>query len=145
MARRTLDDREPNAAAVTLRSTGDDGLTVYYDGACPLCEAEMAMYSRQDRAGALRLVDVSAAATVLPADLSRQAALSRFHVRRPDGTLESGAAAFALLWQAVPSWRSVGRLAQRPWVLAVLEAAYRLFLPIRPALSRLARVLSRRQ
>jgi len=144
MARRTMDDQEPQAAADTLPSSGDGGLTIYYDGACPLCEAEMALYSRQDRAGVLRLIDVAASATVLPADLSRQAALARFHVRRPDGTLESGAAAFALLWRSLPAWRSVGRLAQRPSAHWVLEAAYRLFLPIRPTLSWLVRRLSRR-
>ena len=53
-------------------------------------------------------------------------------MRRPDGTLVDGAAAFALLWQRFPKTRWLGRVAAWPPVTALLEGAYRVFLRLRP-------------
>jgi predicted DCC family thiol-disulfide oxidoreductase YuxK len=78
-------------------------LTVYYDGACPLCRAEIGHYRRCEGAERVAFVDV---AMQEPGDgLSRAEALTRFHVRGPDGALVSGAAAFARLWRSLPRWR----------------------------------------
>jgi predicted DCC family thiol-disulfide oxidoreductase YuxK len=114
-------------------------VTVYYDGACPLCRREIAFYRRRRGADAIRWRDVSAAADTPPAaDLCREAALKRFHVRTADGRLVSGGRAFAEVWAALPGFRPMGRaLRMRPLVW-VLEAGYRLFLPLRPVLQRLA-------
>ncbi|NPU68704.1 DUF393 domain-containing protein [Bradyrhizobium sp. 83012] len=110
--------------------------TVYFDGACPLCRAEIGYYSRTDEAGALCFVDVSKAGAATPEGLSQQQAMARFHVRAADGRLLSGAAAFVEVWRRLPRWRWAARVASLPGVLAVLELGYRLFLPIRPFLSR---------
>lgn len=119
-------------------------LTVYYDGACPLCRAEIDHYRRCRGAEAVAFVDVSArgAPTALGPDLTCEAALARFHVREVDGRLLSGAEAFARLWRVLPGWRWLGRLVATPLVLSLAEAAYRAFLPLRP---RLARLVARRQ
>lgn len=110
-------------------------LSVYYDGACPLCRAEIAHYRRCRGAEALSFVDVS---TTAPGEgLSCRQALARFHVREAGGQLLSGAAAFARLWRALPGWRWLGRLVAMPLVLPVAEAAYRAFLPVCPRLARL--------
>ena len=74
-------------------------------------------------------------------DLTAETAMSRFHVRMPDGQLRSGARAFVVIWQTLPGWRWAARLARIPGVPFLLECAYRVFLPIRPVLSRLARLL----
>jgi predicted DCC family thiol-disulfide oxidoreductase YuxK len=118
----------------------DEGrLTVYFDGSCPLCATELRYYTSRKGSEALRLIDVSGDGADPEPGLDRGDAMRRLHVRRPDGSLVSGAAAFASLWEALPGWSRVGRAA-RAWPLApVLEVAYRAFLPIRPALSRLAR------
>ena len=113
-----------------------DGVVVYYDGACPLCRAEIGLYAKQEGAGALRLVDVSTPGVEAPEGLDRATALARFHVRARDGRLLSGAAAFAELWSALPRWRRLGRLAALPGIAAALELAYRGFLVLRPALVR---------
>ncbi len=125
------------------RTSGDD-LTVYYDGGCPLCRAEIGHYRRCEGADRLAFVDVGRGAPTsdLGAGLDRDAALRRFHVRDGAGRLVSGAAAFARLWQILPGWRWLGRLVtlrilgRRP-ILAVAEMAYRLSLPLRPHLARL--------
>jgi predicted DCC family thiol-disulfide oxidoreductase YuxK len=81
-------------------------------------------------------VDVAdPAAPACPVD--RAELLARFHARE-DGRLYSGAAAFAAMWRAIPLLRPFGVLARAPFILWLLERAYRLFLRARPALQRLA-------
>lgn len=109
--------------------------TVYYDGACPLCSAEIAFYRR--RTGDVEFVDVSDPATPLPEGVTREAALARFHVRDGEGRMRSGADGFATLWRAVPGWGWLGRLEGVPGIRAVMEGAYRVFLRLRPGLVRL--------
>ncbi|SNS13217.1 Protein of unknown function, DUF393 [Tropicimonas sediminicola] len=87
----------------------------------------------------MHFIDVSDETATTGPDPDRTAAMQRFHVRRTDGTLLSGAAAFAEIWSMLPGWRIAGRLA-RTWPVSVfLEIGYRAFLPVRPAISRLAR------
>lgn len=123
----------------------DETLTIYYDGACPLCRAEIAHYGAIDEARKLRFVDASASETDLGPDLPRAAALGRFHVRKADGTLVSGAAGFVAIWSVLPRWRWAGRLARLPGVTPLLEVLYRGFLPLRPYISRLFARLTGRQ
>ena len=109
---------------------------VFYDGACPLCRAEIDLYRRS---GAdVQFTDVSGGGTP-PIEISRETALKRFHMRRRDGQLVSGAAAFAQLWKATPGWRWLGHVAALPPFVWIGEGLYRVFLVIRPALQGLAR------
>ncbi len=112
-------------------------LTVYYDGSCPLCTAEISHYRKIAADSAVDFVDVSAEAVPHP-DLSRETAMARFHVRTASGELVSGARAFAALWAYLPGWRHAARIARLPGVTPLLELGYRAFLPVRPALSRIA-------
>lgn len=108
-------------------------LCVYYDGACPLCRAEIASYQRTEGAEALRWVDASASGEgELGPGLDAATALARMHVRRADGTLLQGAAAFAEIWSQLPRWRWLARIARWPGVLPVLDVLYTVFLAVRP-------------
>lgn len=109
--------------------------TVYFDGSCPLCRAEIAYYRRTDQAGALCFVDVSKVGAPVPEGLTQQRAMDRFHVRAGDGRVLSGAAAFVEVWSRLPRWRWAARAASLPGALAVLEFGYRMFLPVRPLIS----------
>jgi len=111
-------------------------VTVYFDGACPLCRREIAHYQRVDRGAALCFVDVSAPGAQTPVGVDRRLALARFHVLAGDGRVVSGAAAFVELWSLLPGWRWAARLARVPGALWLLELSYRLFLPLRPRLAR---------
>ena len=113
-------------------------LTIYYDGSCPLCRREIALYRRLRGAERLHWLDVSAG-TSLGEGLSCEAAMQRFHVRDAQGRLLSGGAAFARLWRALPGWRVAGWLFAWPPLSWLLELAYRAFLPLRPRLQRLVR------
>jgi len=106
--------------------------TLYFDGACPICSREVAMYQRQAGADGVRWVDVARCeGGDLGAGLTRQAAMARLHLRRPDGSLVSGAQAFTVLWQALPRWSWLGRLLGSGPGLRLLEWSYRAFLVVR--------------
>lgn len=113
-------------------------LTVYYDGACPLCSAEIRHYETREGADRLCFVNIADAEADAGPDLDRETALKRFHVRQADGTVLSGAAAFTEIWATLPGWKWAARIARLPGMPSLLEIGYRAFLPIRPALSRLA-------
>ncbi len=111
-------------------------LTVYFDGSCPLCRREIAIYRRLPEASSIAWVDVSAGQD-LGGVLSCEAAMARFHVRDAQGRLFSGAAAFSRMWRVFPGWRWLGWLSAWPPLSWLFELAYRLFLPLRPSLQRL--------
>lgn len=115
----------------------DDTATVYYDGSCPLCRFEIAHYQRKDVDRQISFIDVSQPEPELGSGLTRQEAMARLHVKLGNGHMVSGAAAFAAIWQRVPAWRWAARVARVPGILTLLEAGYRLFLPVRPWISRL--------
>jgi predicted DCC family thiol-disulfide oxidoreductase YuxK len=108
-------------------------VTVFYDGACPLCSAEISFYRRRRGADRVGWVDVSACpAENVTAGLTRDQALRRFHVQDADGRLISGGRAFAVLWTALPGYAWIGRLFRlRPLAWAI-DRAYDGFLKWRP-------------
>ena len=111
--------------------------TVYFDGSCSLCRAEIGYYRRKDQDRALCFVDISETLAVPPDGITKERAMRRFHVRASDGRLLSGAAAFVEVWTRLPRWRWAARAASLPGALFVLEWGYRIFLPVRPFISRL--------
>lgn len=96
---------------------------------------------RLDRGKAITFIDAGSADAACPID--RADLLARFHARE-DGRLLSGAAAFAAMWRAIPLLRPLGLAARSRPVLAVLEAAYRIFLRLRPPLQAMVRRVERR-
>lgn len=107
--------------------------TVYYDGGCPVCSREIGVYRRRPGADAFAWVDVTQAGAALGPGLTPDAALARMHVRRADGALVSGAAAFGEIWRGLPGLRWLGRMLAIPPVAALAELGYRVFLRVRKA------------
>lgn len=107
-------------------------LTVWFDGACPLCTREIALMRRLDARGAIDFVDVAAPDAACPID--RAELLARFHAQEAGGPVVSGAAAFAAMWRAIPLLRPLGLIAKVPPALWLLERSYRLFLHVRPVI-----------
>ena len=121
-------------------SLAEPRLTVFYDGACPLCRREIAFYRRRRGADRVDWVDVSRARSdMVTPGLCRREALARFHVRLANGDLVSGARAFAELWTILPAFRWMGLAARSRPVSALLDVAYSGFLRVRPLLPRRAR------
>lgn len=124
--------------ATTEPTKNAEGLTVMFDGSCPLCRREIGLYQSLNPLEAVRWMDVSEDhAGMDPAEKARY--MARFHVRQKDGSLLSGAAAFVALWLVMPGWRWLGRLGRLPGVTPMLEWMYCGFLHLRPYLQRWAR------
>ena len=113
-----------------------DKLTIWFDGACPLCSREIALMKRLDRRDAILFVDVAGRA-LADCPIDRAELLARLHASE-NGQMLSGASAFAAMWRAIPLLRPIGLLARIPFVLALLERGYTAFLRVRPRLQRLA-------
>ena len=129
-----LSDERPDARPV-----------VYYDGGCPVCSREIGQYRRRAGGEGFEWLDVTRAdGAQLGAGLTREAALGRMHVRRADGTLVSGAAAFAEIWRGMRGLRWLGALVAVPPFDAAAEVLYRVFLRVRPLWRRGASATRRR-
>ena len=114
--------------------------TVFYDGACPLCEREISFYRRRRGADNVIWIDVSLSEDdQIAPGLTRDQALARFHVINGEGKPVSGGEAFACLWTALPNFRRLGKIFQARPLLWILDQAYDLFLKIRPFLQTIVR------
>jgi 3-demethoxyubiquinol 3-hydroxylase len=107
---------------------------IYYDGACPICSREIALYQRLSEGQGDRpaFENIAVEGTALPGGVSRDAALARLHVRLASGEVVSGAPAFIALWRATPRFRLLGKVASMPPLPWLLERAYLGFLKVRP-------------
>ncbi len=127
-----MDARSETADATEAAET-TKAATVWYDGACPLCLREITLMRRLDRRQRIAFVDVTSDADC---PLDRETLLARFHAREAGQPIVSGAAAFAVMWRAIPVLRPLGLLARARPVLWLLERLYLQFLRIRPWLQR---------
>lgn len=119
--------------------TSDSRVTVWFDGACPLCQREISLMRKLDRKDAIHFIDVAENGDPnCPIDQGKL--LERFHARE-NGTILDGAAAFGAMWRAIPALRPLGLIARNGLVLRVLERLYVWHLRVRPRLQRLARRL----
>lgn len=118
---------------LTMQPAPNHGTTVYYDGGCPLCRAEIDIYQKSPGGDRVCWVDASACSDQdLGPALNRSDALARLHVRQADGALASGARAFVQIWAVLPKWRWLASLARIPGAIQVMEWGYVLFLKVRP-------------
>jgi len=131
---------------VKKEARAETPVRVFYDGDCPMCQREIAFLSARALPGTLDLVDISnpdgAASNAdieIAPGLKRSEALKRMHVQRSDGTVVSGAGAFAAMWQNVPRVRWLARAAAKWPLRPLLDVAYRGFLIVRPSLQRAIR------
>jgi predicted DCC family thiol-disulfide oxidoreductase YuxK len=114
-----------------------DRLTVYYDGACPVCSREVEIYDRIDRAGTIGWHDVSESEGGLGRDGVTQCdALARLHARLPDGQIVTGVEAFIAIWERLPGFRLLAPLARRHPFRWLLERGYDWYAPRRTRLTR---------
>lgn len=109
-------------------------LTVYYDGGCRVCSAEIEHYRRRDIDGRLRCLDITAPDFV-PAAHGRSLAefMARLHVKDEDGAFTTGIAAFVAIWQVLPQrrYRWLSRFFSLPIVRPLAEIGYTVFARLR--------------
>jgi predicted DCC family thiol-disulfide oxidoreductase YuxK len=71
-------------------------LTIFYDGLCPLCEAEIVFLSRRNNAGLLEFIDINSDTFATKnTGLSCEKALAEMYGQYEDGSLIHGVEVFA--------------------------------------------------
>ena len=109
--------------------------TVYYDGACPLCSREIAIYQKWKGGEQVNWVDASRCEVEqLGDDLTRDQALARLHCRDETGNLVDGARAFVAIWARLRGLSYLTPLLSNKVALSLLERCYKGFLKLRPRL-----------
>lgn len=139
-----------NARYAQFKSTrpqaGIYPLTLYYESACPLCNAEMSNLMLRNQGGQLRFADVSAPGFAdVPEGATMQDLLALIHARTADGRLIKGVEVFELAYRAVgldwisaalrlpvlrpladwgyPFWRATATAFRAGWSACCLKAA----------------------
>jgi predicted DCC family thiol-disulfide oxidoreductase YuxK len=108
-------------------------LTLFYDGACPLCSREIAHYRRRAAGDPaidfLDITDPSFDAAAHGLDPGRVHRL--MHVKVGE-EVRVGLDAFLAVWDAVPGYRWLARLARLLGVHLAMNLGYHLFARVRP-------------
>jgi 3-demethoxyubiquinol 3-hydroxylase len=113
-------------------TTAAPGLTVWYDGGCPICAREIGFYRRRRGAGVIHWVDLREDGSALPPGIDRKTALNRFTVQAADGRVLDGAPAFRAIWARLPAFRWAAVLTRPAFMQRLLDVGYAAFLRLRP-------------
>lgn len=111
-------------------------LILYYDGLCPLCSREIAHFKRRVLHGEVSFLDITdpsfdaASHGVDPRRIHKV-----MHARRGEKVL-TGLDAFIALWEIVPGYGWLARLARLPVLYGILTLGYFVFALLRPLLPR---------
>jgi predicted DCC family thiol-disulfide oxidoreductase YuxK len=112
-------------------------LTMFYDGLCPLCQAEILFLSRRNDSGLLHFVDVNSmqysADTV---GVSCQQALDSMYAQYDDGELINGVDVFTAAYERA-NLPKLAWLFSRPSLRPMLTWGYRFFAKNRHTISRI--------
>jgi predicted DCC family thiol-disulfide oxidoreductase YuxK len=110
-------------------------LTVFYDGACSVCAAEMAVYRRKNHGGRLVFVDISDPAfDPSPWGITLDAFMAQMHAIDRDGRAYRGVEGFWAICQAFPAstlYGLLGTLVMLPGLNLLARLGYRGFARIR--------------
>lgn len=110
-------------------------LTLYFDGACPLCSREARFFTGHAPEGSVRFVDIAAPDFDAPAHgLDARAVHREIHARTVDGRVVVGVDALAQMWSLVPRSRWLASMTQIPVSRQVMQAGYWVFARLRPYL-----------
>lgn len=124
-------------AKVEPDQSGQQILTFFHDGECPLCQAEVIFLKHRNRRGLIRFVDVSEDSYDPGSHtLSRACALAKMNGRVGDGPLIEGIAVFAEAYKRADlpllAW-----IFSRRWLAPMLGTGYRFFARHRYTIARL--------
>ena len=112
-------------------------LKIYFDGLCVVCSREIEHYRHQAGSGQIDFVDICAPnfdavkEGVDPFKIHKD-----MHAKTPDGKLVTRVQAFIEIWQRLPRYQWLARLAKRRYIRPGLELGYSAFTQVRPFLPR---------
>lgn len=111
-------------------------LTLFYDGACPLCQAEILFLSGRNQTGLLDFVDINSKAyDPLKVGVSCEEALAAMYGQYADGTLINGVTVFPEAYRRA-ELPTLAWIFSRKSMQPILKMGYRFFAKNRHAISR---------
>ena len=111
-------------------------LTLFYDGACPLCQAEILFLLGRNQAGLLNFVDINSKAyDPLKVGVSCEEALAAMYGQYADGTLINGVTVFPEAYRRA-ELPTLAWIFSRKSMQPILKIGYRFFAKNRHAISR---------
>ncbi len=111
-------------------------LTLFYDGACPLCQAEILFLSGRNQADLLGFVDINSKAyDPLKVGVSCEEALAAMYGQYADGTLINGVTVFPEAYRRA-DLPTLAWIFSRKSIQPILKIGYRFFAKNRHAISR---------
>ena len=114
--------------AYLMSFDGKPKTTVFYDGGCRLCAAEIRHYARLDRGRRLELIDFTQDPVLLSAmGVSHDEAMRRLHALDHNGIMVDGARAFLAIWSELPYYRLVAKAVYATGSITWLEKCYSRF------------------
>jgi predicted DCC family thiol-disulfide oxidoreductase YuxK len=112
-------------------------LTIYFDGLCPLCSREIAYYRKRTADDpTVHYLDITDPTFDARAQGLDPTAIHRLMHVKVGEEVQTGLNAFIALWERVPGFRWLARLARFPGVYQLFWVGYRLFALVRPYLPR---------
>ena len=111
-------------------------LTLFYDGACPLCQAEILFLSSRNQADLLGFIDINSDKyDPLKVGVSCEEALAAMYGQYTDGTLINGPAVFPEAYRRA-NLPTLAWIFSRKTMQPALQIGYRFFAKNRHAISR---------
>lgn len=111
-------------------------LILYYDGLCPLCSREIAHYRSRVHRGEVEFLDITNPTfDARSHGIDPQRIHRVMHARRGEKVL-TGLDAFIAVWETVPGYAWLARLARLPVLYGVMNLGYHVFALLRPYLPR---------
>jgi predicted DCC family thiol-disulfide oxidoreductase YuxK len=112
-----------------------DKLTLFFDGKCSVCVAEVDVYRKLDTDNKLNYVDISsprfdASLVDIPEDRLNK----YFNIQLEDGSFVEGVDSFIEIWKRVPKLKALAKIASFKPIHFVMHLSYLLFAEIRPYL-----------
>ena len=105
-------------------------LTVFYDGACRVCDREICHYQKIENTASIVYVDISAPDfDATRHGLSYEELMQKMHVIDAEGTVHVGVDAFRRLWQQLPGlhYHLLAALVSLPGIRQLAGVGYSLF------------------
>ena len=109
------------------QKTDGGAIKVFYDSACPMCNVEISAYreASQDALTDIAFTDIAVQDDrFMVFGMERDTARRRIYVRSESGAIVSGMEAMIAIWQRLPTFSWLGRVAQLPGVHAACALAY---------------------
>ncbi len=112
-------------------------ISVFYDGLCVVCSAEINQYKKMRGAENIRFIDITEAGFDAKKEkLDPRKINVELHAKDAKGKLHIGVDAFILIWARLDKLNWLSRLSQKVIVRKFLQLNYSLFVKIRPYLPR---------